>query len=541
MNGSEDAVLSATEVQTLVVASLVGAGLGFVIVILSLVVLRIAGRRSPFALQVFRRVRIPLVVAVVVIGLWIGFVLAEPEAVPSWYEDVKHGVLIVLIVSCGWLAVAALGLLKDASVLSNPHTGRDVRRFRTQAQVLRRTLQFVVVFLTVAFVLLTFPEARAPMMSLLASAGILSVVVGFAAQSSLGNMFAGLQLAFSDALRVGDTVVVPGEDQPGTVEEITLTYIVVRTWDERRLVIPSTEFTSKPFQNWTRRATKQLGNFRMKLDWTAPVAEIRAEVERLLFASPLWDKRTWTVQIISLDSQYLELRVIVSAENWAKMWDLCSYLRENLVAWIRANAPWAIPRERYITENGDAVERAWPTDTVLPDHLSAPTYTGPSGGGYMRKEQQQKIKEAVAADGPDSSDQTHPVDSESPGANPPAASQDKAQALASLVHEALVGSQGPESTPVGDLRNRLPGREDPYDHPVPKLYKTLHSGHMLFSGSPEAEERARIYDGPGQDVINEREQRAKGKAEDDGTQVVTTGGPVTTESKAEQASDVSSQ
>lgn len=484
---------AAAQAGHLFLGTLLGAGAGALIAVVALVLIRYRGRKSPTATQVFRRTRLPMLVATALLGAWIGFVLSQPDVLSILQQHMKHALLILLIVSAGWLVYAALGVLRDAAILTDVKTGRDARRFRTQAAVLRRALQALTVFLTIVFVLLTFPEARAPMASLLASAGVLSVILGIAAQSSLGNMFAGLQLAFSDALRVGDTVVVPEEPQPGTVEEVTLTYIVVRTWDERRLVIPSTQFTTQPFQNWTRRASTIMGVVEIQLDWSAPIAEIRAEVERLLFSTDLWDKRSWAVQVDSINQGYINVRIVISAPNWPKLWDLRSYIRENVLAWIRENAPWSIPRERLIGGGPETDGKAWPTDELHPEYLADPTYSGLAGGGYVREAQQKAVEKQLIEEQKESSGKAaaaKPIP-ELPPVSTPVVVQDPS-----------------DPKEIDKALQVLPDRADPYDYPVPKVFTQLNKGHMLFSGTPEAEERASRYNGPGDDVIKLREQRA---------------------------------
>ena len=497
MGNSSDIAEVAAQVGHLLLGSLLGAGAGTLVAVVILLSIRRQGRKSPTATQVFRRTRLPMVVASALLGAWIGFVLTEPEELSDFQQELKHALLIALIVSAGWLVYAALGVLRDAAILTDMKTGRDARRFRTQAAVLRRALQALTVFLTIVFVLLTFPEARAPMASLLASAGVLSVILGIAAQSSLGNMFAGLQLAFSDALRVGDTVIVPDEEQPGTVEEVTLTYIVVRTWDERRLVVPSTQFTTQPFQNWTRRASTIMGVVEIQLDWTAPIAEIRAEVERLLFSTDLWDKRSWAVQVNAINQGYISVRIVISAVNWPKLWDLRSYIRENLLAWLRDNAPWAIPRERLIGEGPQTDAGAWPTDELHPEYLADPTYSGLAGGGYVREAQQKVVEKKLIE-----KEQDRGLDKAAAEAEVPAVPAGPNLSAPAMVKDPSDLKQIDKALQV------LPDRDDPYDYPVPKVFTQLNKGHMLFSGPPEAEARAARYNGPGKDVIKQREQRA---------------------------------
>ena len=481
----------------LLLGSLLGGVAGALVAVVILLAIRRQGRKSPTATQVFRRTRFPMVVANALLGVWIGYVLTEPAEMSDFQRELKHGLLIALIMSAGWLVYSALGVLRDAAILTDVKTGRDARRFRTQAAVLRRALQALTVFLTIIFVLLTFPEARAPMASLLASAGVLSVILGIAAQSSLGNMFAGLQLAFSDALRVGDTVIIPDEEQPGTVEEVTLTYIVIRTWDERRLVVPSTQFTTQPFQNWTRRASTIMGVVELQLDWTAPVAEIRAEVERLLFSTDLWDKRSWAVQVSAINDGYINIRIVISALNWPKLWDLRSYIRENLLAWIRANAPWAIPRERLIGAGPRADEGAWPTEELHPENLADPTYSGLAGGGYVREAQQKVVEKKLIE-----KERHRGIDKATAEAEVPAVPTGANLSAPAMVKDPSDPKQIDKALQV------LPDRDDPYDYPVPKVFTQLNKGHMLFSGTPEAEARASRYNGPGIEVIKQREQRA---------------------------------
>lgn len=445
----------------LLVGSTIGGFIGVAVALTALFVTR-REISAPATRRLFnRRIALPLVVMFVVLGVWVGYTLTELDPAPSWYSDVNQGLLLLLIASGAWLSYAALGLLGEPVILTNVKTGRDARRFRTQAQILRRAAQAAVVILAIVLGLLTFPEARAPMLSVLASAGLLSVVVGLAAQTSLGNMFAGLQLALTDAIRVGDTVILPGETQPGSIEEITLTYVVVRIWDNRRIILPSTEFTTKPFENWTRTEVEQLAVTSLELDWSAPVAEIRAEIGRLVEASPLWDGKTWSVQVFTVTSSYLELRVVVSAANWAAAWDLRSYVRENIVAWIMANAPWSVPQEVITISPWEPGPGKILTEEVDPAALSGPLYVGPAGGGDAAKWQVTRADPEEV-----------------------------------LRKEDEARRKREEST--------MGKRKRP-----PKLL-----GKFLFSGSEEARERGRIYDGPGPDVLRQRAARKAQRQEE---------------------------
>lgn len=362
--------------------TVVGLGIALLVATLLLLTGSLSTKNALILRGLTHRVWLPTTVALAATGAWIGLSLSAPDPTADWHGHLAHFLLLIAIAAFGWALFAGLGILSDPLMLSNVGVGRDARRYVTQAQVTEKVLRALVVTLTILFMLLTFPGARAPLASLLASAGLISVIAGLAAQTTLGNMIAGIQLAFTDAIRVGDTVVVPGEEQPGQVEEITLTYVSVRIWDGRHLVLPSTKFTNESFENWTRESSSQLAATSLKLDWEAPIAEIRAQMERVVKESPLWDGRSWAMQVSDLEGPYLTLRIVVSAENWAKAWDLRAYVRENIVAWVTANAPWAIPRERLVVEKGPEKSPPIATEELVSRELQAPEFTGSAGGGY---------------------------------------------------------------------------------------------------------------------------------------------------------------
>ena len=167
---------------------------------------------------------------------------------------------------------------------------------------------------------------------MLASAGLISVVAALAAQSTLGNLFAGLQLAFSDAVRIDDVVVVEGEW--GRIEELTLTYVAVQIWDDRRLILPTSYFTTKPFQNWTRTGSAVLGTAEIDVDWSAPVEPLRAELRPVCECTELWDGRVCVLQVTEAIGGMVRLRALVSAHDAGALWDLRCLVRERLVGWV---------------------------------------------------------------------------------------------------------------------------------------------------------------------------------------------------------------
>jgi small-conductance mechanosensitive channel len=199
-------------------------------------------------------------------------------------------------------------------------------------------------------VLLTFPAVQAVGTSVLASAGVVSVIAGLAAQSTLANVFAGIQLAFSDAIRVDDVVVV--DQQWGRIEEITLSYVVLHIWDDRRMVLPSTYFTTTPFENWTRSSSELLGAVEFDLDWRVSTSRMRQELDRIMKDSPLWDQRTKVLQVTDAVGGSVHVRILVSAQDAPTLFDLRCSVRERMIDWLQRESPEALPVQRVEIEGG---------------------------------------------------------------------------------------------------------------------------------------------------------------------------------------------
>jgi small-conductance mechanosensitive channel len=222
---------------------------------------------------------------------------------------------------------------------------RRARKARTQMLLLRRIAAAVIVVVAVGAALFTFPAVRALGAGMLASAGVAGLVVGIAARPALGNLFAGLQIAFSDALRLDDVVVVQGEW--GRVEELTLSYVVVHIWDDRRLILPVSYFTDHPFENWTRRSNRLLGTVMLYVDWSIPVEELRTELYEMLRDNPLWDRRDWSLAVTDvMPNGLIQVRAMMSTADDAAWWDLRCAVREHFVAFIRDKYPASLPRFR---------------------------------------------------------------------------------------------------------------------------------------------------------------------------------------------------
>lgn len=333
----------------------VAIALGIVIIVTGMLALgaRIASRKWAGAYATFGPPRRRLRVLLGLIGVWIAVALTLPE--PDWRPAINQTFRILVILAAAWFITAIVRLMFERVLRRYDITvddNRVARRMQTQLLLVRRIVVVVVGLIAVAAALLTFPGAQAAGASLLASAGLASVIAGLAAQSTLSNVFAGMQLAFSDAIRIDDVVIV--EEEFGRVEEITLTYVVVKLWDQRRMVLPSVYFTTTPFQNWTRQTSDLIGAIMLDLDWRLDVDAMRAKLDEILAGAPLWDGRVANVAVTDATGGRIEVRVLVSAADAPTLWDLRVRVREQLVAWVRSEAPEALPGQRVIGGGGDA-------------------------------------------------------------------------------------------------------------------------------------------------------------------------------------------
>jgi small-conductance mechanosensitive channel len=240
-------------------------------------------------------------------------------------------------VSLGEKAVLARYDIKAADNL-------QARKVYTQVHVLSKTLYFIIGIFTVASGLMLFEEVRRFGTSILASAGVVGIIIGFAAQRTIANLFAGFQLAMTQPIRLDDVVIVEGEW--GRIEEITLTYVVVRIWDDRRLVVPLSYFIEKPFQNWTRMSANILGSVFVWADYTLPIAELRQAVQRIVVGFKDWDRRFWNLQVTDTTDRAMQLRVLATAADASKAWDLRCEIREKLLAFLQQQYPQSLPRVR---------------------------------------------------------------------------------------------------------------------------------------------------------------------------------------------------
>ncbi len=267
---------------------------------------------------------------------------------PTVRSGLEHVLGLGVIAAVGWALIALVELVSDIIYSRYAIDAPDnltARRIWTQTEVMRRIVAVVVVVLTVATMLMTFPEVRHIGLSLLASAGVAGLVVGMAARSTLASLIAGVQVALTQPIRIEDAVVVEGEW--GWIEEIETTYVVVRLWDLRRLILPLTYFIEKPFQNWTRTTAEILGVVMIYADYRLPVEPVRQELRRILEASSQWNKKAWALQVTDLTERTIQLRALMSAPNASASFDLRCIVREKLIQFLQEQYPQCLPTTRY--------------------------------------------------------------------------------------------------------------------------------------------------------------------------------------------------
>ena len=536
-SGAEAAVATTIDLTFLILGPIVGAFVGIVVSVILSALARKVLSKAATASSILARVRRPGHFTFAAWGAWagLGIALVNPH-LSDWNGTsittfLMHMLLIVALACLTWMAYAAAWVFEDAAKARQDSDQGRSRRFETQAQVLRRLTQSIVVVVGAVAIIGTFEAARQAMTTVLASAGVISVIAGLAAQQTLGNVFAGLQLAFTDAIRVGDVVVAGEKKETGSVEEITLSYVVVRIWDERRLIIPCRYFTQTPFENWTRRVAAQLGTVELKLDWSAPMALIRAKVEQLLTATDLWDGRTWGVQITDSDEYTVTVRILVSAKNSGYLSDLRAYMREQLISWIVTEEPWARPAQRIEPRETVTVEKDMSRERIArlaaelagisgtneagaasgasASHAGAPASAGEQSGAATGG-----AASAISASGAAAAPKD-PVHAARMVAARRKAKRARRRAMADRQRELAEGgpSASRDETQVIS-KSALRKIIEAAGNANPQLTQTLTAtsigrGERFFSGSAEAEARAAALEGPGEEAFAEREAEAR--------------------------------
>jgi len=275
--------------------------------------------------------------------------------IDSAAQDIANRVFAALfVIQLGWIAKVAADLAIDRYIAGLDLTASDnllARKAITQMRILRQALNVLIALVALALALMSFDAVRQVGITLFASAGVAGIVAGLAARPMLENLIAGVQLALTQPLRLDDAVVI--DNEWGWVEEITLTYVIIRLWDLRRLVLPISYFIEKPFQNWTRTSASIIGTVELYADYTLPIDPLREKLVALLETTRLWDKQVQVVQVTDCDKDVIKIRILVSAANSPTAWDLRCFVREQMIRFIQDTYPQCLPKTRAALESPD--------------------------------------------------------------------------------------------------------------------------------------------------------------------------------------------
>jgi small-conductance mechanosensitive channel len=310
---------------------------------------RMVGADRPIAARILKRISGPAQLALCLAA--VAFVLPFAPFEDPWRGDLSHGFAVAVIALIGWISIRMVDIAA-ARYLQRFRLDSDdnllARKHVTQVRVFKRVLDTLVIIFAVSTALMTFDSVRQYGVSLFASAGAAGLIVGLAARPLLSNLIAGVQIAITQPIRIEDAVII--ENEWGWVEDIASTYVVIRLWDWRRMVVPLSYFIEKPFQNWTRDAQSLIGAIILHVDFGADVPRIRRKLEQAARVSRLWDGAVVNLQVVDTHPRSIELRALVSARNAPQSWDLRCEIREKLLAFIRDEMPEAFPRDRSLAQ-----------------------------------------------------------------------------------------------------------------------------------------------------------------------------------------------
>ena len=338
-----------------VVALAIGVTAAWLVHFVGAAVLRRITRHRPLASVVVSRAYVPSLWLLIAFAVHL-VIQGAPESLPGLPLMIMVSRL-VLIGMLTWLAMRSCEGVADGIISLNPADVADnlgARRIQTQTRVLGRCVNLLILIIGIAAMLLTLPGARQLGASMMASAGLLGLVAGFAAKPVLGNVIAGLQIALTQPIRIDDVLIVKGEW--GRVEEITGAYVVIRIWDERRLVVPLQWFIENPFENWTRTTSQLIGTVFLWMDYRTPLDPLREELKRLCEGAKEWDGRVCVLQVTDTNDRAMQIRALVSARASGDAWDLRCKVREGLIAWVHANRPEYLPRLRVQEEDAEPTQ-----------------------------------------------------------------------------------------------------------------------------------------------------------------------------------------
>jgi small-conductance mechanosensitive channel len=299
--------------------------------------------------RIFRKALLPLTFLLIVVALSLNveLIFSDEEII----KTSKNVLKILTIFGVAWLSINAVRVGREVIFNRYDISQKDnlkVRKIMTQFRIIERILVFLIVFIAIALVLMTFESIRSIGVSLFASAGVAGIILGLAAQKVIGTVLAGLQIAITQPIRLDDVLVVEGEW--GWIEEITLTYVVLRIWDKRRLILPTTYFIEKPFQNWTRNSADILGSVFIYADYEMPVDKLREAFHEIVEKTPHWDRNVAVMQVTDATESTVEIRALMSAADSPTAWDLRVHVREKLIQFLRENYSEHLPRTRVSME-----------------------------------------------------------------------------------------------------------------------------------------------------------------------------------------------
>lgn len=339
--------------RPLIVLALLAAAISVAVIVhlvLWSIFQRFFGARYPFLREIITRTRAISNFAFIMVAVSAAVPLAPLHV--HVVDGINRVLLAAFIVFLGWLVIVGANLAMDRYIGRFKLDVTDnllARKTVTQVQLLKRAIGSVLVVVTAGFALMSFDSVRQFGVSLFASAGVAGIAAGLAARPLLENLFAGIQLAFTQPIRLDDALIVEGEF--GTVEEITSTYVVLKLWDWRRMIVPLSYFFDKPFQNWTRSSASLIGTVMLYADYTVPVDKVRQKLTEIVKQSKLWDGKVVNLQVNNVTENVVELRALVSSQNSGAVADLRAEVREKLVTYLQTDLPWALPttRQRSIT------------------------------------------------------------------------------------------------------------------------------------------------------------------------------------------------
>ena len=333
--------------------------------------IRLAGRYSPFLQTLLARGQGPASVIIVIVVS--GVALAGANFPWNVTAAIGRALLVAFVIAVGWAAAIALDIGVEIYLRRFRTDSEDnllARKHVTQMRILQRVAKTLLAIVTVAAALMTFDSVRQYGVSLFASAGAAGLILGLAARPALGNLLAGIQIAMTQPIRVEDQVVVEGET--GWIETITSTYVVVRLWDLRRMVVPLSYFIEKPFQNWTYEGAAQIGSVLLRVGLTVQVDRLRQKLGEIVRQSPFWDGKVAKLEVTDMAIDMVELRALVSARNPGQTWDLRCEVREKLIGFLQAEYPRALPRERSESADGSSCREVSAGNDAAADPANPP-------------------------------------------------------------------------------------------------------------------------------------------------------------------------